>query len=306
MRPLAIHRRILSRGEVPGSDGGIYNPAAVALGPAILLICRREVDYLFTADVHPEALLVDPDSFAVLRHWTLRKRGFPRGSRVEDFRILALGEELLVAHTLVTKAGIRPVMSRVAGRRLEPIDRMRLPIATDRVEKNWVLFERDGGLYCIYRLDPLTIFVRVRRGSWRLVRHERNGWAGEVEGSLSNSANLIPFLGGRLGFWHTRRHGRYVQGAFLLDADLRIRHRTGVLLDGADVRDGFKPGVLYVTSLVQHRDRVLAFYGEGDAHTSVAVFDARELAEALLSSPLRGTAAGGGGGHGAGCPICET
>ena len=301
----AVHRRILSLGDVPGSDGGIYNPAAVAQGSSILLLCRREIDYRFTAKVYPEAVLVDPESFAVTRHWTLRKRGFPRGSRIEDFRTIDFRGDLLVVHTLVTKERIRPVISRVTGSRLEPCDDLDLPLDAGRVEKNWVLFERDGALYCLYGLDPLTIFVRGRRGSWALVRRERTGWADEIEGTLSNSTNLIPFLGGALGFWHTRRHGRYVQGAFLLDAGMRIRFRTGVLLDGAEVHEGFKPGVLYVSSLVRDRGRVLAFYGEGDAHTSVAIFDEGGLADELMRSPFRPGGARVGHVPWPGCPTCS-
>ncbi len=305
MRPQALHRRIVSRGDLPGSDGGIYNPAAVPAGSAILLLCRREIDYRFTARVHPEAILVDPDSFAVLRHWTLQKRGFPRSSRVEDFRLLAHRDELLVVHTLVTEDRIKPVISRVSGRRLELFDELELPVAIDRVEKNWVLFERGGTIHCLYRLDPLTIFARKRRGSWTLVRREPSGWSGELEGGLSNSTNLIPFMDGFLGFWHTRLHGRYVQGAFLLDADLRLRFRTGVLLDGADVREGFKPGVLYVSALVEHRGTILAFYGEGDAHTSVAIFDARELEDELRRSPSAGEGPAPDGGFRSWCPVCD-
>jgi len=44
--------------------------------------------------------------------------------------------------------------------------------------------------------------------------------------------------------------------------------------------------VLYVSALVDRDGEVLAFYGEGDAHTGVAVFDRRELAEELRRSPF--------------------
>jgi len=47
-----------------------------------------------------------------------------------------------------------------------------------------------------------------------------------------------------------------------------------------------KPGVLYVSALVVHEGRVLAFYGEGDAHTGVAVFDAAELETELRRRPF--------------------
>jgi hypothetical protein len=108
-----------------------------------------------------------------------------------------------------------------------------------------------------------------------------------VSGTLSNSANPITFEGGYLGFWHTIDEGRYVQGAYYLDANLRIRYRTGVLLDGGNVQEGFKPGVLYVSALVGLDDRVLAFYGEADAHTGVAIFDRAQLWAELRRCPFQ-------------------
>jgi hypothetical protein len=281
-------RRLVSRGEIPGSSGGVYNPGAVLVGPSIALLCRREVDYRFTTDVHPERVLVDPDSLAVLGHRTLRKGTYPEGSRIEDFRCLEFDGMLLVVHNLVGSQRIKPVISRIVDDRLEPFDDFDLPIEMGRVEKNWVLFEKGGALYCIYKLDPLTIFARTPDGPWQLVKEdEESGWAAELENTLSNSTNLIPYHGNYLGFWHTVLRGRYVQGAYLLGDDLEIKYRTGILLDGAEICEGHKPGVLYVSSIVQHRDRVLAFFGEGDAHTSVAIFEGDELWDELVRSPFR-------------------
>ena len=164
-----------------------------------------------------------------------------------------------------------------------------MPIDLAPVEKNWVLFEHDGALHCLYRLDPLTVFVRDGERSWRLVRREENGWSAAFENVLSNSANLIPFMGGYLGFWHSIVDHRYVQGALLLDGSLQIRYSTGVLLDGEGVRHGYKPGVIYVSALVQHRGHILAFFGEADAHCGVAILDAALLEAELLRNPFAAT-----------------
>jgi predicted GH43/DUF377 family glycosyl hydrolase len=281
------HRRLVSRGDIPGSAGGVYNPGAVLVGSLVLLLCRREIDYRFSTVVFPESFHVDPDTLAVVGRHTLSKGRYPAGCRIEDFRCIDFDGMLLVAHSLVGRERIKPIISRVIDKHIEPFDDFALPIDIGRIEKNWVLFEKDGQLHCLYKLDPLTILVRRTDGSWRLVKEEENGWADGFERTLSNSTNLIPFMGGYLGFWHTILRGRYVQGAFLLDHDLAIKYRTGILLDGAQVRDGYKPGVLYVSALVEHVGRILAFYGEGDAHTSVAVFDAAALAEELARSPFR-------------------
>jgi predicted GH43/DUF377 family glycosyl hydrolase len=278
------HQRIVSRGDIPGSNGGVYNPGAVLSGSTIFMLCRREVDYRFTPLVFPESLTLDPDTLSIVGRRTLKKGAYPEGSRIEDFRCIRFDDMLLVAHCLVESARIKPAISRIVEDRIEPWDDFNLPISAARVEKNWVLFERRGELHCLYKLDPLTIFVR-RNSGWHLIKEEENGWADEFPRMLSNSTNLIPFLDGHLGFWHTILDGRYVQGAFLLGRDLKIRYKTGALLDGAAVREGYKPGVLYVSSLVEHAGRILAFYGEGDSHTSVAIFDAEELARTLQRSP---------------------
>jgi len=279
-------RRVVSRGDLPGSDGGVYNPGAVLTAEGIVLLARREIDYRFTPIVHAERIVLDPGTLEVTGHRTLRRRGFPEDARIEDFRLIEHAGELLAVHTIVRGDTIRPMLSRVTDTHIEPADPLALPIALDPIEKNWVLFEHRGALHCLYKLDPLTIFARDASGRWSLVKRADNGWADGFRGPLSNSANLIPFAGGHLGFWHSIVDGRYVQGALLLGPDLELRARTGILLDGRRADRGHKPGVLYVSSLVAEGGRILAFYGEGDAHTAVAIFDAAELSAELDRRPF--------------------
>ena len=283
----SVHRRLLSRGDLPGSEGGVFNPGAVLDGSTIVLVARREVDPNGAADVEAELVRLDVDTLAVLEHRTLVKGPHVAGRRIEDFRCIQFDGMLLAVHSLVlSDRCIKPVISRVTETGLEPFDAFDLPIDLAPVEKNWVLFAHDGRLHCLYKLDPLTIFARTGRGTWELVKEEENGWADELPRTLSNSVNPIPFAGGYLGFWHTILGSRYVQGALLLGPDLEIAQRTDILLDGDRVKEGFKPGVLYVSALIPHRDTVLAIYGEGDWHTSVAAFDASALAAELARNPF--------------------
>lgn len=283
----ATRRRLISRGEIPGSNGGIYNPGAILEGDAIRLLCRREIDYRFTPFAFPELITLDARTLEMRDTSTLIKLDYPADARIEDFRSILFDGLHLAAHTTVHAGVIRPGLSRIAGPVIRPYDDFALPTELQPIEKNWVLFAHRGDLHCVYKLDPLTIFRFGRERTWIPVCDEDNGWAAELPGTLSNSANLIPFDDGYLGFWHTIDDGRYVQGAYLLDAELRIRYRTGVLLDGREVCEGFKPGVLYVSGLVAVDDRVLAFYGEADAHTGVAVFDREQLRQTLHASPFR-------------------
>ncbi len=287
MTTVVRQRRLLSRGDIPGSDGGIYNPGALARGPKVILLCRREIDYRFSPIVHAERILLDSETLSVIEHGTLLRRGFPEAARIEDFRCLDFDGATLCIHTLIQAGGIRPTLSRFDERHIERVDALALPVREALVEKNWVLFVHDGALHCLYRLDPLTVLRREPDAAWKLLLREENGWGDEFSSTLSNSCNLIAFMDGYLGFWHSIVAGRYVQGALLLGPDLRIRYRTGVLLDGQEVTTGYKPGVLYVSALLRLGRRVLAFYGEGDAHTSVAEFDAAELEAELRRNPFR-------------------
>jgi predicted GH43/DUF377 family glycosyl hydrolase len=284
-----FRRRLISRGDIAGSDGGIYNPGAVATDEGIVLICRREIDYRFSGIVHAERILLNPDTLEIVAHSRLRPRGYPDGSRIEDLRCMTFEGRQLAIHTLVQPGRIRPMISQFDDRQIEPWDALDVPLELAPVEKNWILFEHAGALHCIYRLDPLTILVRDEHRSWRVLRQEDNGWSIAFENMLSNSANLIPFMDGYLGFWHSIVEQRYVQGAVLLGSDLQIRYRTGVLLDGSAITHGYKAGVLYVSALVRDGGRVLVFYGEADAHCGVAIFDAAELEAELRGSPFTRT-----------------
>jgi predicted GH43/DUF377 family glycosyl hydrolase len=279
-------RRLIARGDLCGSDGGLYNPGAVVTDEGIVLLARREIDYRFTQIVHAERIVLDPDTLAVRDHRTLRRRGYPDDARIEDFRLIVYRGELLAVHTLVRSGRIRPMLSRLTEHAIEPVDTLELPISMERVEKNWVLFEHQGALHCLYRLDPLTIFRRSDNGAWTFVKRVDNGCTDRFRGMLSNSANLIPFAGGYLGFWHSVVDQRYVHGALLLDGNLDLAAATGVLLDGKVVTAGYKPGVIYVSALVAHAGRVLAFCGEADEHVGVAAFEAGWLAEELRRNPV--------------------
>lgn len=279
-------RRLISRGDLPGSDGGIYNPGATLTRDGIVLVPRREIDLRFSTIAHAERVVLDPDTLALVSHRTLARRGYPEDVRLEDFRTIEHRGQSLAVHTVVRPGSIRPMISRLGERTIEPADPVALPFATPWIEKNWALFEHEGRLHMLYRLDPLTILARDDAGAWRLVKRVHNGWGDRFRKMLSNSANLVPFDGGLLGFWHSIVGERYVQGALKLDRNLDLVAATGVLLDGKRVRRGVKPGVLYVSALVVRGGEVLAFHGEADEHVGVATIDAGWLAEQLRAAPF--------------------
>ena len=141
----STRHRLIARGDLPGSDGGVYNPGALMTDEGIVLLARREIDYRFTPIVHAERIVLDPDSLALRSHRTLVRRGYPDGARIEDFRLMRHAGEILAVHTLVHGGRIRPMLSRLTERHIEPAGSLIMPFEVEPIEKNWVLFEHEGG-----------------------------------------------------------------------------------------------------------------------------------------------------------------
>jgi hypothetical protein len=176
-------------------------------------------------------------------------------------------------HTLVHGGVIRPVLSRVTDREIVYAGPISLPTETTRIEKNWVLFDHGGELHCLYRLDPLTIFARGRDGAWRLVKRVDNGWGRVVRRHAQQLGEPRAVRRGqpRLLAQHRRRSLRAGRDASRREPR-HSRARPACCSTDTTRCGGYKPGVLYVSALVVHEGRVLAFYGEGDAHSGVASF----------------------------------
>jgi len=276
-------QRLLTRGDLPESDGGLYNPSVVA-GPDghLRMLVRREADYTWKRPSFPT--FVDCQTRA---HETLRPIGFQPGARIEDCRVFAWRGSLLVSHVdyLCPDGRVAyPVKQRLSvidGDQLLPWDAWNLPVSTKRVEKNWVLVSTADDLFCVYSLDPFVVCRRVRTGAWEMLYGYCSGLTKAFGKEPHNSTHLLPFDGGFLGFWHFIKPGTrsvYVTGAYWLGPDLKLAMVSGALLDGGWVaNDVYKPGVYYVSSAIVQGAEVKLFAGEGDAHCSVATLPVETL-----------------------------
>lgn len=305
MIPIDRHR-LIARGDLPSSDGGIYNPGAWRdpLDGRIKFVCRVEVDYSF------QARSIRPCSFTLLENrtltryekpnitgaclaWTEHLRlpyGFDAETRFEDLRPFVFGQQVLVAGVRWKPRDrygypIKPVLAEWGyPDQMALADEWVLPIPYRPVEKNWVLLESKGRLYTVYALSPLVIFRKTPYGEWALFREDPNDWQADAGAHLKNSTHLVPFRGGYLGWWHLHRERAYLTGAYWLDQDLQLKARTDTIFDGREIvlaPDIYKPGVLYISSQVLDGDDVLLFYGEGDSHSGVATIRQDDLAREL-------------------------
>lgn len=284
MSPVTF-RRLLTRGDLPDSDGGLYNPSVVAGADGRLrVLVRREADYTWERPSFPT--FVDIETLA---HETLHPEGFD-GSRIEDCRIFSWHGMLLASHVDYVcqhRRAVYPVRQRLSvvnGDRLQRWDDWLLPVPMQRVEKNWVLASNGDDLFCVYSLDPLIVCRRADHG-WELLHRDETGLTKAFGKELHNSIHLVPFDNGYLGLWHFIKAGTrstYVTGAYWLDAELKLGKTSSVLLDGSWVQqDVYKPGVCYVSSAVIAGETLYLFYGEGDAHTGVVTLPITDLRRAL-------------------------
>ena len=285
---IAIERR---RRFQPTSNfdarGGLYNPGAWRLRPdaPTQVLLRREAAYPFLKrpSLVPLYWCESPGILGtVLQETTII--GHHADARLEDFRPILFQDQVIVAHTSARDDQIKPVLSLFdpEARTLTRWDDFHLPIRLAPVEKNWVLATDGDTLYTVYALDPFTVFFFDTGHVWRRARLPyRTDWNAAVGKPPRNSCNLLPFAGGYLGWWHLIFDRWYVQGAYWVDWEFSDLRRTGILFDGQDVTDGFKPGVLYLSSQVDRGDRLELWFGEGDAFTSVATVEKREIAERL-------------------------
>lgn len=83
---------------------------------------------------------------------------------------------------------IKPVISKInlKDNIIEYFDFMDLPVKMNRFEKNWLLWEWNGELYCIYNIDPLVIF-KLEGFSWRILKNEENGIGHYIKTQLSGA-----------------------------------------------------------------------------------------------------------------------
>jgi predicted GH43/DUF377 family glycosyl hydrolase len=251
------------------APGGIFNPGAFHYEGDTFLICRREQYHDCRVFIPP--VLVQPLLNRSARRIKMTLQGYHAGARLEDFRPIWHQDQLYVIHTQVHERRIKPVLGIFDPNTciLRRVDDLALPITLRPVEKNWVLCSDGDALSLIYSLDPYRVFHRGTH-QWIQTRMD-DPWQPSPVFQPRNSTNLIPLWGGYLGFWHCQWDQWYVQGAYFLDGDLNFVSRTGPLFDGQSVRKGYKPGVLYLSSVTDPgpKDDYLDLWF-GVADTSVA------------------------------------
>lgn len=274
-------------GELPNSDGGVFNPDALDNG---LTIFRKELNL----DVYKgySGTTGIPHVTYEGRSKELKMVGFPEGLRIEDFRLFEHGFDIMCNHTLVYKdkpndRHIACGLSVINGDEIQFWQVPKLPIKTGRTEKNWVYFS-DGYIHLIYSVNPYLLF-KYDGKDWVQceVESPQLEWFHKGE-YLCNSTNPILVGEHYLMFAHTKQAMRFFQMAILIDKNSKeITHytRNSIPLRNI-VTDGIHKGLFYLSGSVVMGDKLRLLFGEGDSIASYNDYDLNSFINEIKKYPV--------------------
>jgi hypothetical protein len=304
--------RIIEAGQFGEETAcSLINPGALRRDGSFQLLCRGEPDdstWLgdWWKNLATPVWCVLDENLAVRTHFFLRYAALPSRFRPEDWRLFEYAGLLLTNHSVYLENGsqlhCRPGISVIDLDRQELALRHTLlpPFEPTTEEKNWALFAHEGALLCIYSFNPYIILeINFDTGITKIVMETRPvqyEWLGTGGRFISNSTNpviwdddhYIMFIHDHIDpDWPEQRNRLYMQYAVLISTTSLLPTSivpTPLLIGGRE--RGRHAGVHYTMSLVNGDDALYAFYGEGDTHSSVVVFDKQILAGLLASHQL--------------------
>ncbi len=274
------NRTIVRRGELINSDGGAFNPSAVIYNGEILTVVRKEKNldvykgYLHTTAT-PHWIEIDTeDDISEL----------DESYRREDFRLFNFKSFAYTSYTKI-KNGIARVVINKYGFDQE----VNLPIELNDIEKNWLFFEHNNELYCIYSLSPYQLFKQVGE-EWVKVTVKQPKIDFFHKKQICNSTHPIRIGDHYLVFFHTKESGIYFHGAMLLSAKtLEITHYTKNSIFIKDYAEGFQNGLIYVSGCLHLPDQniIRVYYGEADSHSCYCEFNQDDLINAIKKNKVQ-------------------
>jgi len=279
----AVVTELAKAGQYPNSDGGIFNPDGKIYDGKLVTVYRKErnLDAYKKTYTHNTAIAcfnkdLDVESLAKYR--------------VEDFRLFTYKGDLWTNFSCVGKDKTWISISKATPieTTFMEIDEVKLPIETNKVEKNWVFFEHDNHLFCIYSLQPYIVFCKDYKlwYSFGGLKEVVFDWFHKGH-TICNSTNPIDIGEFYLMFFHTKESGTYFHGAVLIDkATLNIRHYTSKPIHIIDECDGLHDDLIYVSgSVYLERQQIIRLYfGAADSHSMSIDFNKSQLVEAIINN----------------------
>ena len=166
--------------------------------------------------------------------------------------------------------------------KLEFIGKIKLPIETKNVEKNWTFISIDDELFLIYNINPITVFkVNLDDMTCESYKKVDTSIDWSVKGYVSASTNPIKFSENThiMGF-HTRdKNLIYHQGFLEFDSEFNvINYSKHPVISSGDYQT-INPKVIYTMSLKLDsiNDEIQCFCGDGDSKTTIISYKIKEL-----------------------------
>lgn len=218
-------RRLAGRGSFSCASG-VLNPGALRCGRGTILLARCEElpwavqkkdETSFMTSARPVLMELNAGGDVVNRARDVTLDGDElagwRGARVEDFRLFRFREEIWTNCAITSVTGRDPqknqplklgaLTTKVGLARFDPatarltcLGTPRLDRPTHTVEKNWAMFEADGGLHLIYSFNPYRL---LRAANWPSLEfttvHESELRlpTDTLPPALRNSINPVPY-----------------------------------------------------------------------------------------------------------------
>jgi len=270
-------------GELPNSDGGVFNPDGIIdkIGLCVLVRKEKNLDAYKKTYTSNSAM---PYMIGVGDCLLIESK-----TRIEDFRLFVFNNDIYSNYTHITSKSTSISISKIdmnSGLFLEPME-INLPIKTNKVEKNWVFFECGKTLYCIYSLSPYKVF-HFSKEMWveETVNQYPFDWFHKGQ-QICNSTNPIDIGEFYLMFFHTKEKSVYFHGAVLIDkVSLEIKHATKNSIHIMSNAKGLQDGLVYVSGFVylEREQIVRVYFGEADWNAWQIDFNKGELVEAIINS----------------------
>jgi predicted GH43/DUF377 family glycosyl hydrolase len=298
-------RRLIKAGQFGGKTAcSIINPGALYTNNQFHLLCRGEpndstwLGNWSESQATPVWCVLDGD-FITRNSFLLQYKNLPQGQRPEDWRLFQFNGQIYSNHSIYMEnggsLGCRSGISIIDLENHEIKSCLTLvpPFKASNEEKNWSMFIHEEKILCIYSFDPYVVLrVNLLNSKTEIVINGGSclfDWIEKASQFIGISTNPISWdEKNYIIFIHDyiepdlseQRNRVYMQYAALLDKITLMPSSVvpfPLLIGGQE--QGRHPGVHYTMSLVNKDNKLYAFFGEGDTHCGVVIFDNKILSE---------------------------
>lgn len=265
---------IAKAGELPNSDGGVFNPDGIILPNGDLSVVLRKEKNL---DAYTKKYTHSTAIAHFIKNGKHEEKIFVDRIRTEDFRF----SDAKYGYNSISYTCVEKDRTYIAKGGVEVI----LPIIPNKIEKNWMFYRG----FCIYSLSPYKLyFYSTDTKRWQHIHTKQYDFDWFHKGhQICNSTNPINIVQYLLMFFHSKENGVYFQGAVLLHPlTMEIMYATKNSIHIMDNPKGLHDGLVYVSGSVYLKDSntVRVYFGEADWNACQVDFDKDELVNAIKNN----------------------